>query len=115
MNRPKRVILLLTEILMLIAGICGILIFIGITLSVVRSRSVADIPSADVINSTTETWRLKGMAEDGYGKFQALASALATLRWYFLGLGGFLFVSSIIHFCLTPWKLKDKAKAEYDN
>ena len=105
MNKPKRVILLLTDILMLLAGLVGFLIFVVI---VIYTPSLSDIPTADVIRSTTGIHELRAMADDGYGKFRAFVGALLTLRWYFVGLGGFLFVRSIIHFCLTPWRLKDK-------
>jgi hypothetical protein len=108
MTKPKRVILLLTEILMLVAGAVGVLIFVVTTTVVCRHISLADIPTAGTIRSTTGIYELRAMAEDSSDKYRALVEALQTLRWYFLGLGAFLALGSIVHFCLTPWKLKDK-------
>src|SRR5579859_2837276 len=101
MTKPKRVILLLTEILMLVAGTVGVLIFVTITTVVCRHISLADIPTEHAISSITDTHKLRAIAEDSSDKYLGLADAIQTLRWYFLGLGAFLAVGSIIHFCLT--------------
>jgi len=108
MTKPKRVILLLTQILMLVAGAVGVLIFVVITTVVCRHISLADIPTADTIRPITGIHELRVIAEDSSDKYRALVEAMQTVRWYFLGLGAFLAVGSIVHFCLTPWKLKDR-------
>jgi hypothetical protein len=104
MTKPKRVILLVTEILMLAAGVVGILIFA--TLTWVLSRHIS-VPTNEAIRAATGTRELRSMAEDSSGKYWALLEAFQTLRWYFLGLGTLLAAGSVIHFCLTPWKLGD--------
>jgi hypothetical protein len=108
MTKPKRVILLLTQILMIAAGGVGALIFFVTTTVVCRHISLADIPKADAIHSMTNVNELRIIAEDSSDKYRGLVEALLTLRWYFLGLGAFLALASIVHFCLTPWKLKEK-------
>jgi hypothetical protein len=105
MTKLKRVILLLMEILMLVAGAVGVLIFVAI---VVYTPSSSSIPTADVIRSTTGIHELRIMADDSSDKYRALILALLTLRWYFLGLGVFLVAGSVVHFCLIPWKLRNR-------
>ena len=108
MTKPKRVILLLTQILMLVAGAVGVLIFVVITVFVCRHVSLADIPTTEAIRATTDMHRVRAIAEDSSEKYGALLEGVQNMRWYFLGLGAFLAVGSVVHFCLTPWKLRDK-------
>jgi hypothetical protein len=108
MSKSKRVILLLTNILMLVASLVGFIGFIVLT-DIHSHHGYAGYASRNDIINTTDVARLQTMgavASDGWDRF---TDVIDTNRWFFLGFGALLFVTSIIHFCLTPWKLKDES------
>ncbi len=109
MTKVRRVTLLVADILMLLGGIGSVLIFIVITLTLREAPGWPRIPSGDEIKATTETWRLRGMAADAYDKLQIFTEMVDGYRWYFLVFGSLLFVGSIVHFALTPWRLREKS------
>jgi hypothetical protein len=107
MTKVRRVTLLVADILMLLGGIGAVLIFIAITLTLREAPGWPHIPSGDEINATTEPWRLRGMVADAYDKLQIFTAMVDLYRWYFLVFGSLLFLGSIVHFCLIPWRLRN--------
>ena len=58
--------------------------------------------------ATAQTSQLRAMASDAYDKLKIFTDIVDGYRWYFLVFGGLLFLGSIFHFILTPWKLREK-------
>jgi hypothetical protein len=107
MTKVRRVTLLIADILMLLGGIGSVLFFIAITLTLREAPGWPHIPSSDEIRATTETWRLRGMAADAYDKLQIFTEMVDVYRWYFLVFGSLLCLGSLVHFGLTPWRLRE--------
>jgi hypothetical protein len=93
---------------MLLGGIGAVLIFVALTFALHETAGWPHIPSADDIKATTETWKLRGMAADAYDKLGVFVDAVDAYRWWFLVFGSLLLLGSILHFVLTPWRLKEK-------
>jgi len=102
--------LLVAEILMLLGGVVAFLLFIAITLLLHQTPGWPHIPTEKEIQAITDIWRLRDMAVDAYEKLQAFVDVADTYRWFFLIFGSLLFLGSIVHFILTPWKLREKSQ-----
>ena len=108
MTKPRRVALLVADILMFLGGIGAVLIFVAITIVLHQAPGWPQIPSGDQIMATAQTSQLRAMASDAYDKLKIFTDIVDDYRWYFLVFGGLLFLGSIFHFILTPWKLREK-------
>ena len=107
MTKSKHLILLVTNIVMLVAGLVGSFVFLVLTdqYSTYGNRGYA---SSDVIYSMTNTLHIQVMAEKSASEWRRFSHLIDSARWFFLGLGLVLVVGSVIHFCLMmPSKPKD--------
>ena len=104
MSKSRHFILMLANILMLVAGLAGIVGFILLT-DIHSRHGYSGYASRDQIMATTDVARLQLMgisASDGWMRFSAVVDAN---RWFFLGFGAVLLIGSVV---LTPKRLKDK-------
>ncbi len=108
MTKPRRVALLVADILMFLGGIGAVLIFVAITIVLHQAPGWPHIPSGDQIMATAQTSQLRVMAGDAYDKLKIFTDIVDGYRWDFLVFGGLLFLGSIFHLILTPWKLREK-------
>jgi len=107
MTKSKRMILLVTNIVMLVAGLFGFLGFFGLTHQH-STYGYSGYASVHDITSTTDVARLQTMGGVASWNWERYTEVIDTSRWYFLGLGSVLVIGSIVHFCLSPWRSKDR-------
>lgn len=108
MTKTRRVILLVTNILTLLMGVFAFLYFGMFCYVLSHSNHWSDVPSLDKIHTTTNIYFLRNTTEEERDGLLADYDLIKTYKWYVLIFGAFLFINSVIHFFLTPWKLKDK-------
>ena len=104
MTKSKRMILLVTNIAMLVAGLVAVVGFIFLT-DIHSRHGYSGYASRNDFITTTNIERLSVMgfvASDGWQRFTDVADGC---RWFFLGFGAVLLIGSVV---LTPKRLKDK-------
>jgi hypothetical protein len=96
--------------IMLLAGLLALMLFITVTIMLSETPGWPQIPSAEQVRSITDISHLRSRTVDAYEKLGIYVELVDNYRWYFLTFGCFLAIGSVLHFALTPWRLRDKSK-----
>jgi hypothetical protein len=108
MSNLKRFILITTNVLMLVAGLYGVLGYFSLT----RQRlahGYSGYASADEIMGTTEVIPLQSKGAFASSNWRVCTDFIDWSRWYCLTSGVVLFVGGVVHFTLTAWGVRSKA------
>lgn len=106
MTKPKRVTLLLADILMILAGVAAMFFFVGLTEVVRIIHSEPEV----TWEKTSPPHRLESAIVTAYQYLNHLTKIVDVCRWAFLVAGALLLGGGISHLCFTPWQLLADAK-----
>ena len=106
MTQTRRIILLVTNIVMLAAGLVALLGFIGLTHQH-STYGFSGYPSREQLLASTNVMSLQTMGNVAAWNWDRFTLVINSARWIFLALAVVLIVSSIIYFWLTPSRQKD--------
>ena len=108
MTKSRRITLLITNIIMLIACLDGIIWFVALTdAHSTYGYAAGSSHSLGEISATTDVVRLQTFGSIATDHWQLYSLLLDSCRWNFLAIGCILVVGCIIHLWLTPVRSKD--------
>jgi len=108
MTKLKRITLLVTNIMMLAAGLYGMIGFVALTDEHSSYGYAAGISHSLVeINAITNVVHLQTIAGSAMEHWQRYTWVLDRCRWNFLAIGSIFVIGTIIHLWLTPVRSKD--------
>ncbi len=108
MTKSKRITLLVTNVIMLLAGLYGMIGFVALTdLHSSYGYVAGSSHSLDEISATTNAVRLQTIGSIATDHWQLYTLLLDRCRWNFLAVGSIFVVGCIIHLWLTPVRSKD--------
>ena len=106
MTKSRRIVLLVTNLVTLAAGLVALLAFAGL-IHQHSTYGFSGYASSHDIATTTDVDHLQTMGGVAAWNWERFTLVIGECRWLFLGLGTVLIVGSIIHFMLTPLRQKD--------
>jgi hypothetical protein len=106
MTKSKRLVLMITNAAMLLAGLLGVLGFIGLTHQH-STYGYSGYASVHDITATTDVARLQTMGGVAAWNWERFTGVIDASRWCFLGLGAVLVIGSIVHLCLSSRRSPD--------
>lgn len=109
MTKTRRIILLLTQIFMLMGSVLAFRNYYAISSNLAYFSEYSDLPEPTT-NSTPKENELRAIILDREMTVATAAGTRQVCSLGFLLYGSLLLGGSVIHFCITPWKLKDKSK-----
>jgi hypothetical protein len=100
MPKSKRFILVFTNIILLIAGVLGLLSFLALA-------RVSRGPASGDLGPVTDVVRLQTIAAHAITGWQQVVSVTNVEKWYSLAFGVIMIVASVIHFSMAPWRKRN--------
>ena len=108
MTKSKRITLLVTNVIMLVAGLYGMIGFVALTDEhSTYGFAAGSSHSLGEINTTTNAMRLQVIGSFATEHWQRYTWVLDRCRWNFLAIGSIFVIGCIVHLWLTPVRSKD--------